>query len=159
LTSQVKQAVKENFEQAVVQAVPPEHLISADVCEHRFDLETATSADVLAAFEVPLRFKLNGGCSKVSGVACWFRLGFRGCHNVALATSPSDELTRFRQTKFMLANPLVARPGDVVTGKVSFQPERPKNSFNVELQMEVEGMAHAGAVASNTIRLYDQLWR
>lgn len=105
-------------EQPQHRCVPAEGLIGTAVEVLSLDLNSVQEAD-LAKFEAPLSLDIPAG-RRLDGFVAWFECEF-GSAGWLLSTAPSEAATHWRQTAFMLRQPLEGGGGIAVSGKVTLQ--------------------------------------
>lgn len=102
-------------EQPQHRCVPPAGVFGKAVEVLCLDLHSVQEAD-LARFETPLNFEVPAG-RRLDGFVAWFECEF-GAAGWLLSTGPSETATHWRQTAFMLRQPLDGGGGVAVSGSV-----------------------------------------
>mmetsp|Transcript_85892 Transcript_85892/g.152112 ORF Transcript_85892/g.152112 Transcript_85892/m.152112 type:complete len:382 (-) Transcript_85892:94-1239(-) len=102
-------------EQPQHRCVPPGGIFGKATEVLSLDLHSVQEAD-LAKFEAPLSFEVPAG-RRLDGFVAWFECEF-GAAGWLLSTAPSESATHWRQTAFMLRQPLEGGGGIAVSGSV-----------------------------------------
>lgn len=154
LSSMREAAMKEYFRQPIVDTFDIRICMAKSV-RHSVDFSQAQESD-LHRIEVPLEFYvLESGT--VHGLAFWFDVAFAGSSlTVWLSTSPTEALTHWYQVRCLLENPIFAKAGQLLTGKVILQANQ-RQSYDVTMDLCIEGAEHTRSV--NTLDLKNPYFR
>lgn len=154
LSSMREAAMKEYFRQPIVDTFDMRICMAKSV-RHSVDFCQAQESD-LHRIEVPLEFYvLETGT--VHGLAFWFDVAFAGSSlTVWLSTSPTEALTHWYQVRCLLENPIFAKAGQLLTGKVILQANQ-RQSYDVTMDLSIEGAEHTRSI--NTLDLKNPYFR
>eukprot|EP00803_Ostreobium_quekettii_P005732 evm.model.scf_27.21 EVM.evm.TU.scf_27.21 scf_27:168542-174913(-) len=132
------EAVKQYFQQVVVDAFDPSLLVSASVIKPVDFAEV--SEDELYNIEIPLRFTIMHPCI-VHGVACWFDVFFDGSTKGEwLSTAPGLPITHWFQLRCVMETPLWAVAGSEVVGTLRLVAHA-FQSYDIHATLEVPPIA------------------
>jgi len=147
LSSLRNSAMTEYFRQPIVDTFDI-NICMAKTQRHIIDFQTAHETD-LHRIEIPLEFHmLQSGT--VHGLAFWFDVAFIGSSNtVWLSTAPTQPLTHWYQVRCLLAQPIFAKQGQLLTGKV-LMVANAKQSYDLTIECKIEGTS---TVSTNTLDL------
>ncbi|XP_025055461.1 protein arginine N-methyltransferase 3 isoform X3 [Alligator sinensis] len=109
--------------EAVVEILDPDTLISeASVIKH-IDCHTASIQDLEFSSDFTLIITKDTLCTAVAG---YFDIFFeKNCHNrVLFSTGPRSTKTHWKQTVFLLENPISVKIGKALEGKITVQKNR-----------------------------------
>jgi len=147
LTTLRADAMTEYFRQPIVDTFDI-NICSAKSQRHIIDFQTADETD-LHRIEIPLEFHiLNSGT--VHGLAFWFDVAFIGTTStVWLSTAPTQPLTHWYQVRCLLSQPIFAKQGQLLTGRV-LMVANAKQSYDLTIECKIEGTS---TVSTNTLDL------
>jgi len=147
LSSLRDSAMNEYFRQPIVDTFDI-NICTAKTQRHVIDFQTAHETD-LHRIEIPLEFHMLSS-GTVHGLAFWFDVAFIGTNNtVWLSTAPTQPLTHWYQVRCLLSQPIFAKQGQVLTGKV-LMVANAKQSYDLTIECKIEG---TNTVSSNTLDL------
>merc|ERR1712008_388833 len=113
----------------------PAGLVSKYI-EKRFDF-TTIPVESLQDIEIPFDFTISQSCL-VHGIADWFDAHFDGTtQNVVLSTAPWCPRTHWKQTRFLLAEPLAVKSGQQMRGTLRMKANN-LQSYYVTISMRVQ---------------------
>ncbi|CDS36985.1 histone arginine methyltransferase CARMER [Echinococcus multilocularis] len=128
-------AIKEYFNQPVVDTFDISICPVTEPCVHNVDFRTVSESD-LANIEIPLVFHISQ-CSTIHGLAFWFDVGFLGSQtDVWLSTAPTEPLTHWYQVRCLLGTALFVQEGQILTGHVKMVANT-RQSYDVEIELVV----------------------
>merc|ERR1719336_2121135 len=129
-------AMKEYFRQPIVDTFDV-RICMAKTQRHVIDFGSADETD-LHRIEIPLEFHmLQSGM--VHGLAFWFDVAFIGTGaTVWLSTAPTEPLTHWYQVRCLLKQPIFAKEGQVLTGRV-LMVANTKQSYDVTIECMIMG--------------------
>ncbi|XP_048804705.1 protein arginine N-methyltransferase 3 isoform X1 [Lagopus muta] len=109
--------------EAVVEVLDPSTLISETSIIKRIDCNTASIPDLEFSSEFTLRVRTSTKCTAIAG---YFDIFFeKGCHNkVLFSTGPLCTKTHWKQTVFLLEEPIPVEAGEVLRGKITVRKNR-----------------------------------
>uniref|UniRef100_A0A1B6CGN0 type I protein arginine methyltransferase n=2 Tax=Clastoptera arizonana TaxID=38151 RepID=A0A1B6CGN0_9HEMI len=147
-------AIREYFRQPIVDTFDMRICIAKSF-RHSVDFTQALETD-LHRIEIPLEFYcLETGT--VHGLAFWFDVAFAGStQTIWLSTSPTEALTHWYQVRCLLENPIFAKAGQLLTGKVILQANQ-RQSYDVTMDLCIEGAENTRSV--NTLDLKNPYFR
>jgi len=136
LSSLRKAAMDEYFRQPIVDTFDV-RICLAKTQRHIIDFGTADETE-LHRIEIPLEFHiLQSGT--VHGLAFWFDVAFIGTGaTVWLSTAPTEPLTHWYQVRCLLKQPIFAKEGQVLTGRVLMVANM-KQSYDVTIECMIMG--------------------
>lgn len=136
LSSLRKAAMDEYFRQPIVDTFDV-RISLAKTQRYVIDFATAHETD-LHKIEIPLEFHmLTSGT--VHGLAFWFDVAFIGTGGtVWLSTAPTEPLTHWYQVRCLLKQPIFAKAGQVLTGRV-LMVANAKQSYDVTIECMIMG--------------------
>ncbi|XP_054279771.1 histone-arginine methyltransferase CARMER isoform X2 [Macrosteles quadrilineatus] len=154
LSSMRDAAMKEYFRQPIVDTFDMRICMAKSV-RHSVDFSDAHESD-LHRIEIPLEFyMLESGT--VHGLAFWFDVAFSGSsQTIWLSTAPTESLTHWYQVRCLLENPIFAKAGQLLTGKVILQANQ-RQSYDVTMDLCIEGNEQTRSV--NTLDLKNPYFR
>lgn len=129
-------AVKEYFKQPIVDTFDMRICLARS---HKYvvDFQTAKEED-LHEIEIPLSFTMMQS-GTVHGLAFWFDVAFLGSQNaVWLSTAPTQPLTHWYQVRCLLQDPIFAKQGQTLSGKVHLISNS-RQSYDVEMELHIPG--------------------
>ncbi|XP_074855121.1 protein arginine N-methyltransferase 3 isoform X2 [Carettochelys insculpta] len=109
--------------EAVVEIVDPKTLISEATVIKHIDCHTTSIPDLEFSSDFTLMITENTECTAVVG---YFDIFFeKNCHNsVMFSTGPQCPKTHWKQTVFLLENPISVRTGEGLKGKITVLKNR-----------------------------------
>jgi len=130
------EAMDEYFRQPIVDTFDI-RICLAKTQRHVIDF-TTTDETELHRIEIPLEFHvLQSGT--VHGLAFWFDVAFIGTGStVWLSTAPTEPLTHWYQVRCLLKQPIFAKQGQVLTGRV-LMVANTKQSYDVTIECMIMG--------------------
>jgi len=136
LSSLREAAMNEYFRQPIVDTFDI-RICLAKTQRHVIDFATADETE-LHRIEIPLEFHiLQSGT--VHGLAFWFDVAFIGTGaTVWLSTAPTEPLTHWYQVRCLLKQPIFAKEGQVLTGRV-LMVANTKQSYDVTIECMIMG--------------------
>merc|ERR1712013_182314 len=144
LSSLRDSAMNEYFRQPIVDTFDI-NICTAKTQRHVIDFQTAHETD-LHRIEIPLEFHMLSS-GTVHGLAFWFDVAFIGTNNtVWLSTAPTQPLTHWYQVRCLLSQPIFAKQGQVLTGKV-LMVANAKQSYDLTIECKIEG---TNTISTNT---------
>ncbi|XP_054274085.1 histone-arginine methyltransferase CARMER-like [Macrosteles quadrilineatus] len=147
-------AMKEYFRQPIVDTFDI-RICLAKSLKHKVDFRYAHESD-LHRIEIPLEFNLFE-TGTIHGLAFWFDVAFAGSRQVIwLSTAPTNYLTHWYQVRCLLENPIFAKAGQLLTGKVILQANQ-RQSYDVTIDVCVDGNEQTRSV--NTLDLKNPCFR
>merc|ERR1719232_2432959 len=136
LSSLRSSALTEYFRQPIVDTFDV-NICTAKTMRHVIDFQAAHETD-LHRIEIPLEFHMLQ-TGTVHGIAFWFDVAFIGTNNtVWLSTAPTQPLTHWYQVRCLLSEPIFAKQGQLLTGKV-LMVANAKQSYDLTLECRIEG--------------------
>merc|ERR1719219_1942196 len=131
-----KAAMDEYFRQPIVDTFDV-RICMAKTQRYVIDFATADETE-LHRIEIPLEFHmLQSGM--VHGLAFWFDVAFIGTGStVWLSTAPTEPLTHWYQVRCLLKQPIFAKEGQVLTGRV-LMVANTKQSYDVTIECMIMG--------------------
>lgn len=107
----------------LVEVVDPETLISHPCIIKRIECQTAAVADLDFSSDFTLQITESTVCTALAG---YFDIFFeRDCNNkVLFSTGPQSPKTHWKQTVFLLDNPISVKTGDIIQGKIKVRKNR-----------------------------------
>eukprot|EP00092_Neocalanus_flemingeri_P087829 GFUD01110899.1.p1 GENE.GFUD01110899.1~~GFUD01110899.1.p1 ORF type:complete len:505 (-),score=153.71 GFUD01110899.1:178-1692(-) len=153
LSSLRNPAMTEYFRQPIVDTFDI-NICTAKTQRHIIDFQTAHETD-LHRIEIPLEFHmLQSGT--VHGLAFWFDVAFIGSNvTVWLSTAPTQPLTHWYQVRCLLSQPIFAKQGQLLTGRV-LMVANAKQSYDLTIEVKIEG---TNTVSTNTLDLSSPIYR
>uniref|UniRef100_A0A8C0HB70 Protein arginine N-methyltransferase 3 n=1 Tax=Chelonoidis abingdonii TaxID=106734 RepID=A0A8C0HB70_CHEAB len=109
--------------EVVVEVVDPSTLISEASVVKRIDCHTTSIPDLEFSSDFTLIITENTMCTAVAG---YFDIFFeKNCHNsVMFSTGPKCTKTHWKQTVFLLENPISVKTGETLRGKITVLKNR-----------------------------------
>ncbi|XP_075783851.1 protein arginine N-methyltransferase 3 [Pelodiscus sinensis] len=109
--------------EAVVEVVDPSTLISETSVIKHIDCHATTITDLEFSSDFTLMITENTECTAVAG---YFDVFFeKNCHNsVMFSTGPQCTKTHWKQTVFLLENPISVKKGEALKGKITVLKNR-----------------------------------
>ncbi|XP_042693209.1 protein arginine N-methyltransferase 3 isoform X3 [Centrocercus urophasianus] len=109
--------------EAVVEVLDPSTLISETSVIKRIDCNTASIPDLEFSSEFTLRVRTSTKCTAIAG---YFDIFFeKDCHNkVLFSTGPLCTKTHWKQTVFLLEEPIPVEAGEALRGKITVRKNR-----------------------------------
>jgi len=140
-------AMTEYFRQPIVDTFDI-NICTAKTQRHVIDFQTSHETD-LHRIEIPLEFHmLQSGT--VHGLAFWFDVAFIGSNaTIWLSTAPTQPLTHWYQVRCLLSQPIFAKQGQLLTGKV-LMVANAKQSYDLTIECKIEGTT---TMSTNTLDL------
>jgi len=147
LSSLRNSAMIEYFRQPIVDTFDI-NICTAKTQRHVIDFQTSHETD-LHRIEIPLEFHmLQSGT--VHGLAFWFDVAFIGTNaTIWLSTAPTQPLTHWYQVRCLLSQPIFAKQGQLLTGRV-LMVANAKQSYDLTIECKIEGTT---TVSTNTLDL------
>jgi len=129
-------AMEEYFRQPIVDTFDV-RICMAKTQRYVIDFATAHETE-LHHIEIPIEFHmLQSGM--VHGLAFWFDVAFIGTGStVWLSTAPTEPLTHWYQVRCLLKQPIFAKEGQVLTGRV-LMVANTKQSYDVTIECMIMG--------------------
>ena len=145
--------MEEYFRQPIVDTFDV-RICMAKTLRHVIDFGTADETD-LHKIEIPLEFHMLQ-TGTVHGLAFWFDVAFIGTGaTVWLSTAPTEPLTHWYQVRCLLKQPVFAKQGQVLTGRV-LMVANTKQSYDVTIECKVMGTSNT---SSNSLDLKNPYFR
>merc|ERR1712112_771120 len=86
----------------------------------------------------------------VHGLAFWFDVAFIGSNNTVWpSTAPTQPLTHWYQVRCLLSQPIFAKQGQLLTGKV-LMVANAKQSYDLTIECKIEG---TNTISTNSLDL------
>ncbi|XP_013777442.1 protein arginine N-methyltransferase 3-like [Limulus polyphemus] len=125
---------KEVIKEATIESVRKEKVCSEPAVVKELNLMSCSPEDCEFSSEFQLKINQNGGITAVAGYFdCFFDLE----HSVELSTSPWVPLTHWKQTVFLLSDPIPVTQGDTVNGRIFCRRSRKeRRSLLVTITLE-----------------------
>jgi len=138
LSAMADTASEEMFWMPALGHVPP-HQLMASPAVFGFDFEKLPLA-ALGKIDLPFRFVATHP-GPIHGLAGWFDVTFDGSREkVLLSTAPDAVETHWLQMRFVLAEPVPVRIGDVLEGSLVLRAN-PQSSYTGYLEASLNGHA------------------
>jgi len=135
LTAAGKRCTKEILQRPVCDHMDPAGLVSKYI-EKRFDFATIP-VESLQDIEMPFDFTISESCH-VHGIAGWFDAHFDGTtQSVLLPTAPWCPRTHWKQTRFLLKEPLAVQAGQQLEGTLRMKAND-LQSYHVSISMRIK---------------------
>ncbi|KDR16996.1 protein arginine N-methyltransferase 3 isoform X3 [Zootermopsis nevadensis] len=111
----------EVVQEATIEVVPPDKIITSPCLLTELDLNTCCTNSLHFSSELKLEAIADGSITAFVG---YFDVFFDLAHPVSFSTGPHAKPTHWKQTVFLLEEPIIVKQGDVLTGRVICQRDR-----------------------------------
>ncbi|KAG8431917.1 hypothetical protein GDO86_019319 [Hymenochirus boettgeri] len=130
--------------EGVVEVVTPEAMVSEPCIVKNIDCQTSSIKDLDFACDFGLKITKDAQCTAVCG---YFDVFFQNkCQKaVSFSTSPLCDKTHWKQTVFLLENPINVKAGDVLKGTITVRKNR-KDPRSLIITLSINGVTQTYAL-------------
>jgi protein arginine N-methyltransferase 3 len=119
--------------EATIEVVPPNKVITSTCLLRELDLNTCSTSSVDFSSELKLEATADGSVTALVG---YFDVFFDLPQPVSFSTGPHAKSTHWKQTVFLLEEPITVKQGDVLTGTLICQRDkRNVRALNVTISL------------------------